>query len=65
MKVSHRLVAVGEVGVSSTISMAQQIKGRVHSSPFAATSFSESGKVPIYCWVNREREILQSSNGEV
>ena len=30
------------------------MKGRAHPSPFAALSFSNSKKVPIFCWVNRE-----------
>ena len=30
------------------------MKGGAHPSPFAALSFPNSKKVPIYCWVDRE-----------
>ena len=30
------------------------MKGGAHPSPFAAVSFPNSKKVPIYCWVDRE-----------
>ena len=30
------------------------MKGGAHPSPFAALSFPDSKKVPIYCWVDRE-----------
>ena len=30
------------------------MQGKAHPSPFAALSFPNSKKVPIYCWVGRE-----------
>ena len=30
------------------------MKGGAHPSPFAALSFTNSKKVPLYCWVDRE-----------
>ena len=39
------------------------MKGGAHPSPFAALSFANSKKVPIYCWFDRER-VFQSSHGE-
>ena len=31
------------------------MKGKAHSSPFAALSFLVRKKVPIYCWVDKEK----------
>ena len=50
IKVSHSLIAVGTLGLS----WAQQMKDKAHLSPFAALSFSDSKKVPIYCLVGIE-----------
>ena len=33
------------------------MKGGAHPSPFAALSFPNLKKVPIYCWVDREFSI--------
>ena len=63
VKVSHSLIAVGAVGVKSpTVSLAQQMRGRAHLSPFAALAFPISKKVSIYS-VLTERD-FQSSHGE-
>ena len=32
------------------------MKGEAYPSPFAALAFPNSKKVPIHCWVDRERE---------
>ena len=53
VKVCHSLIAIGVVRVSPTVSQAQLMKGGAHPSPFAALSFPNSIKVPIYCWVGR------------
>ena len=37
------------------------MKGGAHPSPFAALSFPNSKKVPIYCWVDK---VFQSSHDE-
>ena len=37
-----------------TVSWTQLMSGGAHPSPFAALSFTNSKKVPIYCWVDRE-----------
>ena len=37
------------------------MKGGAHPTPFAALSFLNSKKVPIYCWVDR---VFQSSHGK-
>ena len=39
----------------------QHVEGRSHLSPFAAVSFPDPRKVPIYCWVYR---VFQSSDGK-
>ena len=36
------------------VSWAQLMKSGGHPSPFAALSFSNLKKIPIYCWVGRE-----------
>ena len=36
------------------------MKGGAHPSPFAALSFPNSKKVPIFCWVDR---VFQSPHG--
>ena len=55
VKISQSLIAVRTVEVkSSTESSTQQMKGRAHLSPFTSLSFSESKKLPIYCWVDKE-----------
>ena len=41
-------------GLESHLSWAQLMKGGAHPSPFAALSFLNSKKVPMYCWVDRE-----------
>ena len=47
-KVSHSLIAVGAVGVRVPLYLG------AHPSSFAALSFPNSKKVPIYGWVDRE-----------
>ena len=49
---SNSLIAVGAVGLSPTVSCAQQMKGEAHPSPSAGLSFPDTKKVPIYCWVD-------------
>ena len=61
VKVSHSLMAIGAVGVRvPTVTWAQLMKGGAHPSPFAALSFPNSKKVPIFCWVDR---VFQSPHG--
>ena len=41
------------------------MKGGAHPSPFAAFSFPNSKKVPIYCWVGRESFLVAAWPGGV
>ena len=55
VKVSHSLIAVGALGLESSHCILGTVDER--RSPFlsfAALSFPNSKKVPIYCWVGRE-----------
>ena len=62
VKVHHSLVAVGAVGGrGSPYLVAQHMEGGAHPTHFAALSFHDSKKVPIYCWVDRES--LESLDG--
>ena len=54
VKVSHSLIAVGQWGLESHCILGTADKGGAHPSPFAALSFPNSKKVPIFCWVDRE-----------
>ena len=44
----------GSGGERPAVSWAQLINGGAHPSPFAALSFLDSKKIPIYRWVDKE-----------
>ena len=54
VKVSYSLIAVEECGYSLAVSSVQLMRGGGHPFPFAALSFPNSKKVPIYCWIDIE-----------
>ena len=64
VKVSHSLIAVGAVGISGLLYLWQNMwKGGVNPSAFPAFSFSDSKKVTIYGWIDKDS--FQSSDGKV